>query len=357
MPLAREAGKVTFNWKSPQMLYALFFYILTSTLVLRVGYERIKILVTITEFDEYIYAIIFIIFLIPHFWIPYVGWCVADRVAYYKTMWGSFQVRFYRVTGTTLTFPTLNALIIILFIGCVLLSIVFLYSLSRLMDGFLLWHTVAYFHIITMINMNAALLYINAKATISASNSLSARFEKDMKIYCKALQISQYRILWLNLSDILQTLGNTYARTYSTYCLFMSINITVGSYGAISEIFDSGFSYKVLGLIVLTIYCASLLFIVCNCAHNATAVIACGVQDTLLSANLLQMNIQAQKEIDLFISAIELNPPVVSMEGYGLINRKLLTSTISTITIYLIVLLQFKLSIISEKNIKAKFTT
>ncbi|KNC22006.1 hypothetical protein FF38_04516, partial [Lucilia cuprina] len=136
-----------------------------------------------------------------------------------------------------------------------------------------------------------------------------------------------------------------------------SINITIGSYGAISEIFDSGFSYKVLGLIVLTIYCASLLFIVCNCAHNATAVIACGVQDTLLSANLLQMNIQAQKEIDLFISAIELNPPVVSMEGYGLINRKLLTSTISTITIYLIVLLQFKLSIISEKTIKAKFTT
>ncbi|KNC33223.1 hypothetical protein FF38_06284 [Lucilia cuprina] len=45
-------------------------------------------------------------------------------------------------------------------------------------NGFLLWHTVAYFHIITMINMNAALLYINAKATISASNSLSARFEK-----------------------------------------------------------------------------------------------------------------------------------------------------------------------------------
>ncbi|XP_065356369.1 gustatory and odorant receptor 21a-like [Calliphora vicina] len=267
------------------------------------------------------------------------------------------KVRFYRVTGTTLTFPTLNALIIILFIGCVLLSIVFLYSLSRLMDGFLLWHTIAYFHIITMINMNAALLYINSKATISASNSLSTCFEKEMKKYCKARQISQYRILWLNLSDILQTLGNTYARTYSTYCLFMSINITIGLYGALSEIFDSGFSYKVLGLIVLTIYCASLLFIVCNCAHNATSAIAQGVQDTLLSANLIQMDIQAQNEIDLFISAIELNPPVVSMQGYGLINRKLLTSTISTITIYLIVLLQFKLSIITEKTLRAKFTT
>ena len=92
MPLAREVGKVTFNWKSPQMMYAVFFYVFTSTLVLRVGYERIKILQTITEFDEYIYAIIFLIFLVPHFWIPYVGWGVANRVAHYKTMWGSFQV-------------------------------------------------------------------------------------------------------------------------------------------------------------------------------------------------------------------------------------------------------------------------
>lgn len=105
-----------------------------------------------------------------------------------------------------------------------------------------------------------------------------------------------------------------------------SINITIGSYGALSEIFDSGFSYKVLGLVVLTIYCASLLFIVCNCGHNATTVVAQCVQDTLLSAKLLQMDSQAQKEIDLFISAVELYPPVVNMQGFGLINRKLLTS-------------------------------
>ncbi|KNC25348.1 hypothetical protein FF38_00601 [Lucilia cuprina] len=55
------------------------------------------------------------------------------------------MVRFYRVTGTTLTFPTLNALIIILFIGCVLLSIVFLYSLSRLMDDWAFFLTIILF--------------------------------------------------------------------------------------------------------------------------------------------------------------------------------------------------------------------
>lgn len=38
------------------------------------------------------------------------------------------------------------------------------------------------------------------------------------------------------------------------------------------------------------------------------------------------MDVQCQREIDLFISAIELNAPVVNMEGYGTINRELVTS-------------------------------
>ncbi|KAL9891472.1 gustatory and odorant receptor 22-like [Glossina fuscipes] len=349
MPLARQAGRVTFSWKSYQMYYAFIFYILTTLVVLKVGSERVKLLRITNEYDEYIYAIIFILFLLPHFWIPYVGWGVASQVAKYKSMWGTFQVRYYRVTGTTLVFPTLKIAIVILFIGCVLLSILFLFSLSQLLDDFLLWHTTAYFHIITMINMNAALFYINSKGTKIASKSLSDCFRKDMRVECNYIMIKQYRLLWLNLSEILQALGNAYARTYCTYCLFMSINITIGSYGALSEILEFGFSYKVLGLVVLTIYCASLLFIICDCAQSATSVMAEGVQSTLLSLNLLQLDVQTQKEIDHFISAIELNPPVVNLRGYALINRELLTATISTIAIYLIVLLQFKLSIVAQK--------
>ncbi|XP_037929999.1 gustatory and odorant receptor 22-like [Teleopsis dalmanni] len=357
MPVVRSApGIVTFSWKSYEMIYAFFLYIFTSSLVLRVGYERVKFIQTTEEFDEYIYGVIFVIFLVPHFWIPYVGWGVANQVAHYKTMWGSFQVRYYRVTGTTLTFPKLNFLIIVLFIGCVLLAVMFLYSLSRLLDGFLLWHTIAYFHIITMINMNAALFYINSRAIKRASHSLSACFKRDIKVECTSTLITQYRLLWLNLSEIFQTFGNAYARTYSTYLLFMSINIIIGAYGSLSEIFDSGFSFKVLGLIVLTIYCACLLFIVCDCANSATSVIAHGIQNTLLKVDLLRIDIHAQQEIDYFILAIELNPPVVSLQGYSVINRELISATISTIAIYLIVLLQFKLTIIAEQTYRSALT-
>lgn len=51
-----------------------------------------------------------------------------------------------------------------------------------------------------------------------------------------------------------------------------------------------------------------------------------GVQDTLLSINLLKVDHPTQNEIDLFIQAIQMNPAIVSLKGYANVNRELLTS-------------------------------
>lgn len=128
-------GVVSFDWKSNAMIYAFCLYSLITIVVIKVGKERIEILSTTKEFDELIYAIIFVIFLIPHFWIPFVGWGVANHVAAYKTMWATFQVRFFRVSGTTLVFPNFKILIVILFVGTVLFAVIFLVSLTFLLEG------------------------------------------------------------------------------------------------------------------------------------------------------------------------------------------------------------------------------
>lgn len=44
--------------------------------------------------------------------------------------------------------------------------------------GFALWHTSAYYHIVTMINMNCALWYINCRAIKDASRSLAKSFRE-----------------------------------------------------------------------------------------------------------------------------------------------------------------------------------
>lgn len=72
--LSRVTGRVTFSWKSLATIYAIFFYIAMTVVVFYVGRERIRILGETKRFDEKIYAYIFVIFLVPHFWIPFVGW-------------------------------------------------------------------------------------------------------------------------------------------------------------------------------------------------------------------------------------------------------------------------------------------
>lgn len=104
MPIQRgEVGKITFGWCSTAMIYTYIFYASTTVLVVMVGYERLDILLNKSrQFDEYIYSIIFVIYLIPHFWIPFVGWGVAKEVVNYKNSWGTFQLHYYKVTGKTI---------------------------------------------------------------------------------------------------------------------------------------------------------------------------------------------------------------------------------------------------------------
>lgn len=75
MPIERSSpGKVTFSWRSKASIYAVIFYLILTVLIVIVGTERIKVLQNTKKFDDYIYGILFVIFLIPHFWIPFVGW-------------------------------------------------------------------------------------------------------------------------------------------------------------------------------------------------------------------------------------------------------------------------------------------
>lgn len=75
-------------------------------------------------------------------------------------------------------FPYLSTLIIIISLGCLIVAVIFLLTLSALLEGFTLWHTTAYLHIITMINMNCALWYINCRAIGNASVALADSFQK-----------------------------------------------------------------------------------------------------------------------------------------------------------------------------------
>lgn len=329
MPVERKKGRIVFSWLSPTCIYAYVFYACLTIQIILVGSERVEILTAKSKkFDEYIYSIIFVVYLVPHFWIPYGGWSVARDVCVYKNSWGYFQLDYYKITGKSLEFPYLSTLIVIISCGSLICAIVFILTLSALLEGFTLYHTTAYIHVITMINMNCALWYINCRAIGNASKSLADSFELDIKDYCAAHIIKHYRVLWLQLSEILQKLGNAYARTYSANSLFIITNITVAIYGFTSEIVDEGFrfTFKQMGLLVDAGYCSVLFYVFCDCSHNASLNIASRVQNSLMGIDLYKVDKKTIAEVELFLVGIRMNPPKVSLQGYTIVNRELVTS-------------------------------
>ena len=81
----------------------------------------------------------------------------------------------------------LSTLIGVISLGCLFVAVGFLLTLSVLLEGFTLYHTTAYLHIITMINMNCALWYINCRAMGNASTAVAKSFKKvtEIKVYRK----------------------------------------------------------------------------------------------------------------------------------------------------------------------------
>ncbi|RLZ02222.1 Gustatory receptor 24 [Cephus cinctus] len=355
MPIQRGQGVTTFEWTSPATLYAFCLWIAETVIVILVGRERIEnTLEPGKPFDEYIYNIIFLCILAPHFLLPVASWTYADEVAKYKNMWTHYQLRYYKVTGSTLEYPNLKRMCVSLCLASWIISIVVVVSQFYLQPGFTMWHTSAYYHIIAMLDCLCALWWINCTAIGSASKGLALNLHKALENTGSAALLVEYRSLWLDLSHMMQQLGKAYANMYGIYCLIMFVTTIIAGYGAFSEILDHGFSLKELGLFVIAAYCMTLLYIICNEADHATRKVGLEFQERLLNVNLAAVDVQTQKEVEMFLVSIYNNPPIYHLNGYAVINRELLSSSIATMATYWVVLMQFKLSLI-RRTVQTSF--
>jgi gustatory receptor len=69
-------------------------------------------------------------------------------------------------------------------------------------------------------------------------------------------------------------------------------------------------------------------------------------QEILLNVNLTTYDVPTQKEVEMFLVTIEKNPPIMNLNGYTNINRSLISANLSFMATYLVVLMQFKLSLL-----------
>lgn len=98
MPIERQQGKTIFRWFSAVTCWAYFIYIVETIFVSIVFKERLLLIVKPGKrFDEYIYGVIFLSILIPHFLLPLGAWRNGHQVAKFKNMWTKFQVGLFNI--------------------------------------------------------------------------------------------------------------------------------------------------------------------------------------------------------------------------------------------------------------------
>ncbi|XP_053673380.1 gustatory and odorant receptor 22 [Anopheles nili] len=359
MPIMRspkgiDMPRTTFTWCSKAFLWAYFIYACETVIVLVVARERINKFISTSDkrFDEVIYNIIFMSIMVPHFLLPVASWRNGSEVAKFKNMWTDFQYKYLIVTGKPIVFPKLYPITWALCIISWTLSLVIILSQYYLQPDFQFSHTLAYYHIIAMLNGFCSLWFVNCTAFGTASKAFAKELTDVLATERPAAKLTEYRHLWVDLSHMMQQLGKAYSNMYGIYCLVIFFTTIIATYGALSEIIEHGATYKEVGLFVIVFYCMGLLFIICNEAHHASKRVGLNFQERLLNVNLTAVDKATQKEVEMFLVAIDKNPPTMNLDGYANINRGLITSNISFMATYLVVLMQFKLTLLrqSAKN-------
>src|SRR5699024_1181445 len=110
------------------------------------------------------------------------------------------------------------------------------------------------------------------------------------------------------------------------YCLLILLTTIVASYGSVTEIMDQGFSFKEGGLFIIAFYCMALLYVICNEAHHASRKMGPEFKERLLNVKLNAVDQRTRLEVYMFLTAIDKNPPIMNLNGYVNVNRKLIWS-------------------------------
>nr|ARO70539.1 antennal gustatory receptor 24 [Dendrolimus punctatus] len=191
--------------------------------------------------------------------------------------------------------------------------------------------------------------YLICECLSICATILAEDFQQALRNIGPAGKVSEYRALWLRLSKLSRDTGIANCYTFTFVSLYLFLIITLSIYGLLSQI-SEGFGIKDIGLVLTAICSIFLLFFICDEAHYASHNVRTNFQKKLLMVELSWMNADAQTEINMFLRATEMNPSQISLGGFFDVNRTLFKSLLATMVTYLVVLLQFQISIPDESQ-------
>ncbi|XP_023717013.1 uncharacterized protein LOC111869601 isoform X2 [Cryptotermes secundus] len=156
--------------------------------------------------------------------------------------------------------------------------------------------------------------------------------------------VRQYRDLWVSLNRLSRETGLFMCYTYGHMCVLSFSVVTFSLYGTLSNVHD-GLYMRHMGLAMAVCVIGGITYVICNVAHHAASEVGPEFRERLL--HLTSADKQVRRELKIFIRATTISSSEINLGGYVRIDRSFLLRFTCTMVTYLIVLLQFRLGLLS----------
>ncbi|KAG6457549.1 gustatory and odorant receptor 24 [Manduca sexta] len=349
LPLTRPSPGVNqFKIASPSVVYSLILYIALISYVLYLSLHKVQILRTAEgKFEEAVIEYLFTVYLFPMLVVPII-WYETKKIAGVLNGWVDFEVAYKDLSGRALSIKLYKkALIIAVIIPILSTGSVIVTHIT--MVHFKAMQIIPYVFLEILTYILGGYWYLLCETLSVCANVVAEDFQQALRHVGPAGKVAEYRALWLRLSKLARDTGlaNSYSFTFVNLYLFLIITLSI--YGLLSQI-SEGFGIKDIGLALTAVCSIFLLFFICDEAHYASQNVRTNFQKKLLMVELSWMNTDAQTEVNMFLRATEMNPSQISLGGFFDVNRTLFKSLLTTMVTYLVVLLQFQISIPDESH-------
>ncbi|XP_014364238.2 gustatory and odorant receptor 24 [Papilio machaon] len=354
LPLTRKSpGLNQFKLTSISMVYSAILYLLLISYILYLSLHKVQILRTAEgKFEEAVIEYLFTVYLFPMIVVP-IMWYETRKIAGVLNGWVDFEVNYKKLSGQVLPLHLYRKSLAIAVIIPILSTTSVIITHVTMVD-FKLVQIIPYVFLEILTYILGGYWYLLCETLSICAKILADDFQLALRHIGPAGKVAEYRALWLRLSKLARDTGIANCYTFTFVNLYLFLIVTLSIYGLLSQISD-GFGIKDIGLAVTATCSIFLLFFICDEAHYASQNVRTNFQKKLLMVELSWMNTDAQTEVNMFLRATEMNPSQISLGGFFDVNRNLFKSLLATMVTYLVVLLQFQISIPDDNQVEIEY--
>ncbi|XP_057671774.1 gustatory and odorant receptor 24 [Diorhabda carinulata] len=294
------------------------------------------------KFEEAVIDYLFTLYLIPIITSP-IAWSESKKLARVLTNLMAFERIYYKMTKKRFA-QFLGNKPFVITIALPVFACVTMVVTHVTMAHFKILQVIPYCYINVVTYLIGGIWYMLCDLLANIALTVAEDFKQILRNASPANKIAEFRSLWMLLSRIIRDTGNAFGFTLTFLCLYLFLIITLTMYGLMSQI-QAGLGVKDIGLAVTGFFAGLMLLLISDEAHYASNCVKVQFQKKLLLVELNWMSDDTQQEINMFLRATEMNPTDMSLGGFFEVNRNLFKSLIATMVTYLVVLLQFQISI------------